>query len=65
MSNKGLDYEPRVSEDKNWENRKVWERIVDTTINRLRAVVEPDPQKPIYLLSERGKGFIKLENTRD
>lgn len=65
MSNKGLDYEPRVSEDKNWENRKVWERIVDTTINRLRAVVEPDPQKPIYLLSERGKGLIKLENTQD
>ena len=63
-NNKGLDCEPREG-DKNWEYRYTWERIVDTTINRLRAVIEPDPQKPIYLISERGKGFIKLENTHD
>ena len=45
------------------EYPKEYDRILDSTISRLRKLVEPDPDSPLYLITERGTGYI-LENVR-
>lgn len=64
-AHKGLDHEPRNNEDTNWEDIAIWEGPLDTALYRLRKDVEWDPRNgvaPIYIVSERGKGQIRLEN---
>lgn len=64
-AHKGLDHEPRNSEDTGWEDVAIWEGPLDTALYRLRKEVEWDPRNgvaPIYIVSERGKGQLHLEN---
>ncbi|MCK6583130.1 MAG: hypothetical protein HUU11_06820 [Anaerolineales bacterium] len=64
-AHKGLDYEPRSKDDANWEDVKGWEGSLDTALYRLRKDVEWDTRDgvaPLYIISERGKGQIRLEN---
>jgi len=63
---KGLEHEPRGLDDPGWEDVASWEGPLDTAIYRLRQAVEWDYRKdapPIYIISERGRGQIHLENT--
>jgi len=64
-AHKGLNHEPRSKDDKDWEDIKTWEGPLDTALYRLRHAVEWDKRKdaePLYIISERGKGQIHLEN---
>lgn len=64
-AHKGLDHEPRSKDDANWEDIKSWEGPLDTALYRLRKDIEWDPRDgaaPLYIISERGKGQIRLEN---
>lgn len=64
-AHKGLDHEPRNNEDTNWEDVAGWEGTLDTALYRLRQAVEWDTREgipPLYVISERGKGQIRLEN---
>lgn len=64
-AHKGLNHEPRSKEDSGWEDVAVWEGPLDTALYRLRQTVEWDPREgasPLYIISERGKGQIHLEN---
>lgn len=65
-AHKGLNHEPRSKEDADWEDIKSWEGPLDTALYRLRKEVEWDTRDgaaPLYIISERGKGQIRLENT--
>jgi DNA-binding response OmpR family regulator len=35
--------------------------VLDNAILRLRRIIEPDPRRPIYILTDRGWG-VKLEH---
>jgi hypothetical protein len=59
---RGLGKEPRAIGDPGREDPKTVEGIMDTALWRLRQSVEPEPKKPIYIVSTRGKGVIQLEN---
>ncbi len=64
-AHKGLDHEPINNEDTNWEEVAFWEGTLDTALYRLRKEIEWDSRNgvaPIYIVSERGKGQIRLEN---
>jgi hypothetical protein len=64
-AHKGLSHEPRNKEDAGWEDIAIWEAPLDTALYRLRKEVEWDSRNgvaPIYIVSERGKGQIRLEN---
>jgi DNA-binding response OmpR family regulator len=39
------------------EENESQEDLVNTAISRLRAEIEPDPQRPRYLRNERGRGY--------
>ena len=39
-------------------NDEVYNRAVDIQIMRLRRKIEPDPQKPTYIRTERGNGYV-------
>ena len=58
----GLDHVPKSHEDGEWQPRKYWERVIDTALYRLRQAVEPQPDEPVYILSDRGKSIVRLEN---
>jgi len=63
---KGLAKEPRSKEDTGWEDTTSWEGMIDTALWRLRQLIEWDPREnavPLYIVSERGRGQIRLENT--
>jgi DNA-binding response OmpR family regulator len=60
---RGLDHEPRVPDDPDWEVPKNIQGAMDTALWRLRQSLEPNPSEPIYIVSSRGKGIIRLENT--
>ena len=65
-AHQGLAQEPRSKEDAGWEDVSIWEGPLDTALYRLRQVVEWDVREgvsPLYIISERGKGQIRLENT--
>lgn len=57
----GLAVEPRTPDDHGWENPAEWSNVLDNAILRLRRVIEPDPRRPIYVLTDRGWG-VKLEH---
>jgi DNA-binding response OmpR family regulator len=57
----GLDHEPRSHEDREWEDPTKWGGIVDTHLWRLRQKIERDPKRPLYIISERGRG-VHLEH---
>lgn len=64
-AHQGLNHEPRSKEDAGWEDVAVWEGPLDTALYRLRQTVEWDSRDgvaPLYIISERGKGQIRLEN---
>ena len=56
-----LSYIPQIG-DSRWEAPKNWNGAIDTALWRLRQAIESDPDKPIYIVSQRGRGIIKLEN---
>lgn len=60
---RGLDHEPRHSTDAGYEVPAAWGGTLETTLSRLRQAIEPDPDEPVYLVTERGKGFLHLENS--
>lgn len=60
---RGLERLPRVFTDPGWEDPKTIEGVMDTALWRLRQGLEPDPRQPIYIVSHRGKGIVRLENT--
>lgn len=65
-AHKGLSHEPRGNEDAGWEDVAVWEGPLDTALYRLRQAIEWDKREkaePLYIISERGKGQLHLENT--
>jgi hypothetical protein len=59
----GLEKIPRSARDPGFEDWKSWEGNIDTSLHRLRAAIELDPENPIYVVSEIGKGIVRLENT--
>ncbi len=59
---RGLDHQPRSTEDSAWELPDTVEGIMDTALWRLRQALEPNPKQPVYVVSERGKGIVRLEN---
>lgn len=59
---RGLGHQPRISTDTGWEEPKTVEGVMDTALWRLRQSLEPDPKRPVYIISDRGKGIIRLEN---
>ena len=64
-AHKGLSHEPRNKGDAGWEDVASWEGPLDTALYRLRLAVEWDTRDgaaPLYIISERGKGQIHLEN---
>ena len=58
----GLNHVPRSHDDMEWQPRKCWERVIDTALYRLRQTIEPRPEEPVYILSDRGKSIVRLEN---
>jgi DNA-binding winged helix-turn-helix (wHTH) protein len=40
---------------------KEYEGILDTALWRLRKAIEPDPKRPVFVITKRGKG-VQLEN---
>jgi hypothetical protein len=63
-AHKGLSREPRSPEDDGWEDQSSWEGVLDTALWRLRQAIEWDKgSEPLYIVSTRGKGQIRLENT--
>lgn len=58
---RGLDKEPRSVMEMGAEHTN-WENTIDTAIWRLRGVIEPRPNEPIYVVSDQGRGTIRLEN---
>ncbi|MGC9040055.1 MAG: transcriptional regulator [Roseiflexus castenholzii] len=59
----GFAEEPRVHDDRGWEDPADWNNVLDNALLRLRKIIEPDPRHPIYILTDRGWG-VKLENTQ-
>ncbi len=48
---------PRSPGDTGYEPKKNYEGVVDTTIWRLRKIIEPDPKDPVLILTKRGVGL--------
>lgn len=61
LAYRGLDTEPLSPADPNWEAPKDYDGLIDTTIWRLRSVIEPDPSDPIFIITVKGQG-MRLEN---
>jgi DNA-binding response OmpR family regulator len=57
----GRTEEPRTHDDHGWEDPNAWSNVLDNAILRLRRIIEPDPRRPIYILTDRGWG-VKLEH---
>jgi hypothetical protein len=57
----GLDQEPRARDDKGWEEPTAWSGTIDTLLWRLRQRIEPDPKRPLYIYSDRGRG-VRLKH---
>jgi len=58
---RGFDTAPQHEGDPHWEKPDLWRGTFDTTLYRLRQFVEPNPDAPIYILSE-GIGKIVLKH---
>lgn len=65
-AHKALAREPRAMGDEGWEDQSIWEGVLDTALWRLRQAIEwnkADGNKPIYIVSTKGRGQIRLLNT--
>jgi len=58
----GLAEEPRARDDRGWQEPTEWSNVLDNAILRLRRIIEPDPRRPIYIVTDRGWG-VKLEHS--
>ncbi|TAH48785.1 MAG: hypothetical protein EYC68_19990 [Chloroflexota bacterium] len=58
---RGFDTVPQHDSDPHWEKPDLWRGTFDTTLYRLRQLVEPNPDAPVYILSE-GIGRIVLKH---
>lgn len=58
---RGLPRVPRNGEI-DYESPESWRGSFDMVISRLRQEIEPDPNRPRYLITHRGRG-IRLEHT--
>jgi len=54
----GLERTPRTGEDLHYVSPKDYEGLIDTSLWRLRRAIEPDPSKPVLLVSKRGRGVV-------
>jgi hypothetical protein len=54
-------YPDATEEERREYSADNYDSVLDTAISRLRKRIEPDPQTPMYVITERGKGY-KLEN---
>lgn len=52
---------PQSADDESYSPPKEWEGMLNTTLYRLRKAVEFDPDRPLYIVTRRGKGVV-LEN---
>ncbi len=59
---RGLERQPRSLDDPAWEIPDTVEGVMDTALWRLRQTLEPNPKQPVYVVSERGRGIVRLEN---
>ncbi|MCL5994864.1 MAG: winged helix-turn-helix domain-containing protein [Chloroflexi bacterium] len=50
-------------EDDDYQEQKNWGGTIDTLIWRLRKAIESDPESPIYIVSDRGRG-VQLRHAR-
>lgn len=57
-----LSHIPREAGDRNWQYPAEWEGVLETTLWRIRKVVEPNPKSPVYIITERNKG-VRLDHT--
>lgn len=57
-----FDVIPKSSKDDHWVGRAQWEKSIDTALYRIRQIIEPDPKNPVYLISDTGKGIVRLNN---
>jgi len=48
---------PLAKGETGYQYPKEYTGILDTIFWRLRQVIEPDPDHPIYLITERNKGM--------
>lgn len=55
-----LKSEPRSQGDESYSSPSEYESMLNNTIWRLRQTVEPDPNKPTFIVTVRGRG-MKLE----
>lgn len=35
-----------------------WDHLIDSAMSRLRQEIEPDPREPLYVITERGFGYV-------
>jgi hypothetical protein len=61
---RGFQYIPRAKDDTRYEPLVTWERVLDTALSRLRQVLEPASENPIYVVSDKGRSTVRLENSR-
>ena len=45
-----------------WTHPKTWRGAMDNVLMRIRQKIEPDPKKPLYLVTRHGKGVELLHN---
>jgi hypothetical protein len=55
----GLDHVPQREGQPHWEKTDQWRGTFDTTLLRLRQAVEPNPRKPMYIVTAGGKIVLK------
>ena len=53
----GLDYVPRPGDDR-YKGPAEYRGQIDTLLWHLRREIEPDPRRPVLLLTRRGKGVV-------
>lgn len=55
--NEGVPMKSVTLMDRVWDKEEMDERALATAINRLRAVIEPDKHKPVYIETIHGVGY--------
>lgn len=58
LAYRGLSDIPKNQQDRGWEDSSSWPPTFDNLIYRLRKEIEPDPNKPRYIVTVRKQGII-------
>jgi DNA-binding winged helix-turn-helix (wHTH) protein len=58
----GKENEPRSPADEGYEALEEYRGLIETTIYRLRQVIEPDDQEEMFIITVKGKGY-RLDHT--